>query len=93
MVTRPKIFTRIVRIPGVVGGEPVVAGTRISVRVIVQYDRIYHHDFEKIVGAFPHITYADIEEALAFYEANRGEIDRYIAENEDDEVLIYRGGR
>ena len=85
MVTRPKTLTRIVRIPGVVGGEPVVAGTCIFVRIIVQYNRIYRHDFEKIVGAFPHITFADIEEALAFYEANRDEVDSYIAENEDDE--------
>jgi uncharacterized protein (DUF433 family) len=36
-------------------------------------------------GVYPSIARADIEEALAFYEANREEIDRYIAENEDDE--------
>jgi uncharacterized protein (DUF433 family) len=32
--------------------------------------------------AFPHASPADVEEALAYYEANREEIDRDIAENE-----------
>ena len=59
-----------------------MAGKSITVRVIDQYDRIYHHDLKKIESAYPHITRADIEEALTFYAANRDEIYRYIAEND-----------
>jgi uncharacterized protein (DUF433 family) len=85
MVTRPKIFTHITRTPGVVGGEPGVAGTRTPVRTIVQYARIYHNDLTALAHVYPHLSRAEIEEALAFYQANRDEIDRYIAENEADE--------
>ncbi len=67
------------------GGEPIVAGTRIPVRTIVQYARIYNFDLEEMEGVYPSIARADIEEVLAFYEANREEIDGYIAENEDDD--------
>jgi uncharacterized protein (DUF433 family) len=85
MVTHPKTFTRISRTPGVVGGEPVIAGTRTPVRTIVQYARIYQDNPAMLETVYPHLTRADIDEALAYYEAHRAEIDRYIAKNEDDE--------
>lgn len=87
MVTHAKIFTNIARRAGILSGEPIVAGTRIPVRTIEQYARIYHHDLKAMEGVYPCIARADIEEALAFYEANREEIDRNIAENEDDEEI------
>jgi uncharacterized protein (DUF433 family) len=85
VVTHAKTFIHIVRRADILGGEPIVAGTRVPVRTIVQYARIYNDDLRKMEGVYPSIARADIEEALAFYEANREEIDRYIAENEDDE--------
>ncbi|HEY8293252.1 MAG TPA: DUF433 domain-containing protein [Thermomicrobiales bacterium] len=84
MVTHSKTFTHIVRRADILGGEPIVAGTRVSVRTIVQYAQIYNHDMKEMAGVYPSIARADIEEALAYYEANREEIDRFIAENEDD---------
>jgi uncharacterized protein (DUF433 family) len=85
MVTHPKTFTRISRTPDVVGGEPVIAGTRTPVRTIVQYARIYHDNPSMLETVYPHLTRADIDEALAYYETHRAEIDHYIALNEDDE--------
>lgn len=85
MVTHPKTFTRITRTPDVVAGEPVIAGTRTPVRTIVQYARIYRDNPSMLESVYPHLTRADIDEALACYEAHQAEIDRYIAENEDDE--------
>lgn len=87
MVTRPKTFTHIVRRADILNGEPIVVGTRIPVRTIVQYARIYNFDLKQMEAVYPSIARADIEEALAFYEANRAEIDRHIAENEDDEEM------
>lgn len=84
MVTHPKTFTHIARRPDILGGEPIIAGTRIPVRVIVQTAR-FSPDLVEVNEAYPLLTRADIEEALAFYVANRDEIDRSIAENEDDE--------
>lgn len=82
--TRSATFPRIVRVPGVVGGEPVIKGTRVSVAAIVQYYRMYH-DIERIREAIPHLSTAAIEEALAFYQVHREEIDRYIALDEAED--------
>ena len=84
--SRPPTFPRIVRVPGVVGGEPVIKGTRVSVAAIVQYYRIYQ-DVARIRQAIPHLSTTAIEEALAFYGAHPEEIDRLIALDEaEDEV-------
>jgi uncharacterized protein (DUF433 family) len=82
---QPRVFPHIVRVPGVVGGEPTIKGTRVSVQAIVEYYRMYK-DIERIHKALPHVSTAMIKEALAYYEANGEEIDGYIAEDaaEDD---------
>lgn len=64
------------------GGEPRVAGSRISVRVIVQTAR-YSRDMAELARAHPTVTPEAIEEALAYYETHREEINQYIKENED----------
>ncbi len=65
---------------GVVGGEPVIVDTRVSVRAIVEYDRLYH-DIEQTLQAVPHITREQIQQALQYYTDHTTEIDEYIAEN------------
>jgi uncharacterized protein (DUF433 family) len=82
---QPHAFPHIVRVPGVIGGEPTIQGTRISVACIVQYMRVYP-SIEEILRALPHINRAQVEEALAFYEVNREEIDGYIAEEEAEDA-------
>ncbi len=83
-MSRRTTFPHIVRVPGVVGGEPVIKGTRVSVRSIVLYFRAYR-DIDRIRQAVPHISADAIKEALAYYEAHREEIDRYIAEDEAED--------
>jgi len=61
-----------------------VAGTRVSVRIIVQAYRDTP-DIATMLEDYPMLDCAAIEEALAYYEAYRAEIDRYIQENEDDD--------
>ncbi len=75
-------YPHIVRNPGTHAGEPTVAGSRIAVRVIVETAR-YARSKDELYGAHPTITPAAIEEALAYYETHREEIDAYIKENED----------
>lgn len=78
---RPGPFPRIVRIPGICGGEPTVSGTRVPVgSIVLQWQ--YYRDLEQVRQAFPRVDIPAIKEALAFYEANREEIDRLIEENE-----------
>ena len=61
---QPASFSRIVRVPGIVGGEPTILGTRIAVRHVVVYYQLYQ-DVDEILRAYPHLTRDDVAEALA----------------------------
>jgi uncharacterized protein (DUF433 family) len=73
---------------GVVGGEPVIVDTRISVRDIVLYWRAYGN-VERIVRAL-RISPEAIQAALGYYELNRDEIEQYIREDEEAGEAIDR---
>ena len=83
----PKVvpYPHIVRNPDILAGEPTIAGTRIAVRNIIERAR-YMPIIEELCETYPHLTREEVEEAFAFYEDHRAEIDRYIAEN--DAALI-----
>ena len=68
------------RVPGVVGGEPVVAGTRTPVRAIVEYWK-FGFEPEGIACRLPHLRLAQIFAALSYYDDHRAEIERHIAAN------------
>lgn len=74
--------------PGVVGGEPVIKGTRVPVRSIVLKYRL-GYSAEEIVQAVPHISLAEVFEALSYYSDNRAEIDDYIDRNHIPEELMH----
>lgn len=62
---------------GVCGREPVIAGTRISVSLIIELERL-GKTVDEIVGLYPHINHAQVYDALAYYYDNKAEIDAYI---------------
>ena len=68
------------RDPQVLSGEPIVRGTRISVRSIVLAEREFGGPAGVLI-AYPHLTAAQVRDALAYYETHSGEIDRHIQEN------------
>jgi uncharacterized protein (DUF433 family) len=78
----PSPAARIVRNPRVLGGEPIVEGTRVPVRSIVLVSR-YAPDLDYVCRAFALPPQA-VQLALRHYEQNRTEIDQYIADNESD---------
>ena len=82
---RQLLLARIVRTPGVLGGEPRVAGTRISVRDIVEYMRMYNGDVERVLSELPDLSEMDIEAAMAYYAAHREEIEAYTRQDEEAE--------
>ncbi|MFL6862795.1 MAG: DUF433 domain-containing protein [Allosphingosinicella sp.] len=51
--------------PGILGGKPVIRGTRISVELILEYfaDGC---TLEDVLAAYDHITAEDVRAALAF---------------------------
>jgi uncharacterized protein (DUF433 family) len=76
-------FPRIVHDRRIVGGEPTIKGTRIPVRVLVLYRR-YEPDLVHLYEDYPRLTPADVDEAFAYYEAHRDEIDGLIRESQDE---------
>lgn len=73
---------RIVADADILDGEPIVEGTRIPVRAIVLVLRSGNHDVGSVAESFPPLRRADIEVALHYFEANREQIEEYIAEND-----------
>jgi uncharacterized protein (DUF433 family) len=70
----------IVRRPDVLNGEPLVRGTRIAVRHVVLASREYG-GVSGVLVAYPQLSQAEAESALAFYAAHLAEIDGYIQAN------------
>jgi uncharacterized protein (DUF433 family) len=81
MAATVEIGSLITRTPGIVGGRPRIAGTRISVRQIVI---LYQQGLtpEEITLDYPHLTLAQVYAALAYYHANREAMDVEIAAEE-----------
>src|SRR6185369_15639330 len=70
-------YVYIVRTPGVMGGEPRIAGHRIRVRDIVAARDLGGLIPEEIVASvYPELTLAEVYSALAYYEDHREEITR-----------------
>ena len=80
MVTTRRGSGLIVRDPRIQGGEPTIRGTRVPVRSIVLAHERYAGDRARVAQAFT-VDEAAVAAALAFYEANKAEIDRIISEN------------
>jgi uncharacterized protein (DUF433 family) len=74
-------YPHIVRNLEILAGEPTIKGTRIAVRNIVVAIR-YTPTVEELLEDYPTLSRDAIEEAFAFYDNHRAEIDRYIAEND-----------
>ncbi|MBE0426215.1 MAG: DUF433 domain-containing protein [Nitrospirae bacterium] len=70
----------IVRNKELLGGEPVVKGTRTPVRAIVECWK-FGASPEEIMENLPHLTLSQIFDALSYYADHREEIEKYIAEN------------
>ncbi|MHB8620274.1 MAG: DUF433 domain-containing protein [Chloroflexota bacterium] len=74
---------RVVRVDGVLGGQPVVDGSRVSVTSIARFlnDGVPP---EEIVGTYPHLGEAAVYDAISYYFDHQSEIDRLIAESTPD---------
>jgi uncharacterized protein (DUF433 family) len=76
-----EIGTLIEREPGIRGGRPKIAGTGLTVRRIVGWYKMGMTP-EDIALEYPHLTLAHVHAALAYYHANREEIEADIAQEE-----------
>jgi uncharacterized protein (DUF433 family) len=72
----------IVRVDGVRGGEPIIRGTGICVRTIIERFRLLNETPEQIASAYPPLTLSQVYAALSYYYDHPQEIEAYITENE-----------
>jgi uncharacterized protein (DUF433 family) len=68
----------IVKVPGVVGGEPVIAGTRIGVAFIARLLQAGEEPSE-IVATYPNLQPAAVYDAASYYLDHQAEIDALLA--------------
>ena len=72
----------------ILSGEPVITGTRTSVRAIVGLWRLGAMP-EAILNHLPHLTLAQVFDALSFYLDHQAEIDESIERNQVPDELVH----
>jgi uncharacterized protein (DUF433 family) len=72
----------------ILGGEPIIEGTRTSVRAIVGLWRLGVMP-EEIPTHLPHLTLAQVFDALSFYLDHQAEINEYIEHNQVPDELVH----
>ncbi|HEX3148309.1 MAG TPA: DUF433 domain-containing protein [Gemmataceae bacterium] len=65
------------------GGKPHIAGHRIKVQDVAIWHERLGQSPEEIVATYPTITLAQVHAALAYYHANRTDIDADIVSDEE----------
>jgi len=86
-VLKRALATSIVHDKRILGGEPVIEGTRTPVRAVIEYLRLYGSK-ERVLEALPHLTADQLEAAIAYYEIHPEEVEAHIrAEAELDREL------
>lgn len=71
----------------ILSGEPIIRGTRTPVRAIVENWRLGLAP-EEIPQQLPHLTLAQVFDALSYYSDHQAEINGYIERNRIPEELV-----
>jgi uncharacterized protein (DUF433 family) len=78
----------IVRDARIGGGEPIIVGTAVRVRILVEYWRAGTPP-EELLQAFPRLTLAQVFDALSYYQDHQPEINALIEQNRVDPALLH----
>jgi uncharacterized protein (DUF433 family) len=79
-------YRYITQIPGVCGGRPIIKGTRTPVKAIAGYYKM-GLSVEEILEGLPHLTPAQVYEALSYYHDHQSEIEQDIAESQVERLI------
>jgi len=71
----------------ILSGEPIIKGTRTPVRAIVELWRMGVAP-EEVTRHLPHLTQAQVFDALSYYSNHTDEINRHIERNRVHDELI-----
>ncbi|HLC15302.1 MAG TPA: DUF433 domain-containing protein [Thermodesulfovibrionia bacterium] len=69
----------IVMVEGVASGEPIILGTRIMVRTIVEQYQL-GNSIEIILCDYPQLSSAQIHDALSYYHDHKQDMDKLLNE-------------
>jgi uncharacterized protein (DUF433 family) len=78
----------IVRDENILNGEPIIKGTRTPVRAVAEIWRLGTLP-EEIPQHLPHLTLAQVFDALSYYSEHQAEINEYIERNRIPDDLIH----
>mgnify|MGYP003825902173 CR=1 FL=1 len=78
----------VTRDQAILHGEPIIIGTRTPVRAIVETWRMGIMP-EAIPSHLPHLTLAQVFDALSYYQDNMDEINGYIERNRIADNLLH----
>lgn len=87
MTIAVEIGSLIERHPEIRGGRPCLAGTGVSVHRVVQWYRLGLVP-EEIADRIGHLSLAQVHAALAYYHANRAQIDGEIASEQAEAAAL-----
>lgn len=80
LITHPHIASH----ADVLNGSPVIKGTRFPVRSVVVRVLQQGMSPEELIREFPHLSLAQVYDALSFYYDHRESIDRELTENSEE---------
>ena len=92
MVKAADIGSLIVVSPDVRGGRARIAGTGVTVRRVVEWYKLAYSP-EEIAHEIGHVTLAQVFAALAYYHANREDIEADLANEKDVAERLEAGQR
>lgn len=68
------------------GGSPVIEGTKFPVRSVVSYVLRQGTTPEELVAQFPHLTLAQVHDALSYYYDHQQDVEEDLVANTEDSV-------
>ena len=78
----------VVRDDTILGGEPIVAGTRVPVRAVVELWRLGVAP-EEVPTHLPHLTPAQVFDALSYFMDHQAEIQRHMDQNHVPDDVVH----
>ncbi len=86
----PTEHPHIIRVSGIGSGEPIIRGSRVSVRLIAEYYKA-GMTVDEILRDYSHLHAAAIFDAISYYIDHQAEIEERIEANRIERVLAETG--
>ncbi len=71
------------------GAQAIITGTRIPVSIIVGYQQLGETPESLVKNILPHLTLAQVYDALSYYHDHRVEIEQELADNTPEKTHAY----